>query len=564
MMLRELRIKNISIIDDVSIELGEGFNVLTGETGAGKSIIINALSLALGERAAGEIIRSGEKEAVIEAFFDISPDALAPSTQEFLADNGIDAGDGLIFKRIISAKGKNRAYINSSMVNLQTLSDVSSNIIDIHGQYDHQSLLSTENQLDLLDAFGGLLSDREKVNNIFEELSSVKQQIAELLRKDKERAQRLDMLRFQINEIETAGLSPDEEEELTGELKVLSSAVRLTELATNAYESLYSAESSCIITFSKILGAIKEISTIDSSVNDNLRSAEDALPLLEETGYFLRDYKDSMDFRPERLDQVQERLEFIRGLKRKYGNSVQEIIDRRENALIELEELQDSEEKLEGLNKELEELKVSLTDTAHKLSKKRRSAAGRVESKVEAQLSELSMPDTNFSIQMTHEKGDDTTDGLKASNNGTDIIEFLISPNVGEELRPLSKTASGGELSRIMLALKVILAKGDSMPVLVFDEIDTGVGGRAAETMGQKLKTLSSAHQVICITHLPQIASHASEHLRIEKKVEKKRTKVSIARIEKDERTEEIARMLGGKISAASMKHAKEMLCKGH
>jgi len=564
MMLRELHIKNISIIDDVTIEFHEGFNVLTGETGAGKSIIINALSLALGERAAGEIIRSGEKEAVIEAFFDVSSDVLSPSNQKFLQDNGIDAGDGLIFKRMISAQGRNRAYINSSMVNLQTLSDVSSNIIDIHGQYDHQSLLSPEHQLDLLDAFGGLLSEREEVKSIFERQHAVKEKIAGLLLKDRERAQRLDMLRFQMDEIEAAGLSPDEEEELTGELKVLSSAVHLTELAANAYESLYSAESSCMVTFSKILDAIREISTIDSSVKENLRSAEDALPLLEETGYFLRDYKNSMDFRPERLDEIQNRLEIIRGLKRKYGGSVQEVIDYWDKAVIEIEELQDSEEKLEGFNNELEELKGRLTDSARKLSEKRKSVAGKIESKVEAQLAELSMPDTRFSIQITHEKGDDTKDGLKAAPTGIDNIEFLISPNVGEELRPLAKTASGGELSRIMLALKVILAKGDSMPVLVFDEIDTGVGGRAAETMGQKLKALSSGHQVICITHLPQIASHAEEHLRIEKMVENKRTKVRIARIEKHERTEEIARMLGGKISSASMKHAKEMLGKGH
>ena len=278
----------------------------------------------------------------------------------------------------------------------------------------------------------------------------------------------------------------------------------------------------------------------------------------------MRDYRESVDFRPERLDEVQERLELIRGLKRKYGGSVQEVIDHREKAMIELEELQDSEEKLESLNNALEELKDRLTAKAQKLSKKRKTVADKIKSKVTAQLSELSMPDTRFSVLISHEKGDDTKDGFKATDSGIDNIEFMISPNIGEDLRPLSKTASGGELSRIMLALKVILAKGDNMPVLVFDEIDSGIGGKAAETVGQKLKTLSSGHQVICITHLPQIASHASNHLKIEKKVIKKRTQVEIARIEKGERTEEIARMLSGKISAASMKHAKEMLNKEH
>lgn len=564
MMLRELHIRNFSIIDDVSMEFGEGFNVLTGETGAGKSIIINALSLALGERAASEFIRSGEKEAVVEAFFDISPKILGPSVRQFLKDSSIDINDGIILKRIISSTGRNRAYINTSMVNVQTLSDISRSIIDVHGQYEHQSLLSPENQMDLLDAYGGLLADRKEVKDIFGEMSAVKHQIAEISRKDKERAQRLDMLEFQTNEIDAAGLSPGEEEELKEEAKVLSSAVRLAELASNSYESLYSAEPSCISMFSNILDSIKEISAIDSSVKEHLKSAEDALPLLEETGYFLRDYKERLDFRPERLDEVQERLGLISGLKRKYGSSIQEMLDYREKAVIELEELQHSEEKLESLNNELEELKDRLTAKAQKLSKKRKTVAGKIESKVMAQLSELSMPDTRFSVLISHEKGDDTKDGLSATPNGIDNIEFMISPNVGEDLRPLAKTASGGELSRIMLALKVILAKGDNMPVLVFDEIDSGIGGRAAETVGQKLKVLSSGHQVICITHLPQIASHAGVHLKIEKKVIKKRTQVDIARIEKDKRTEEIARMLSGRISPASMKHAKEMLGKGH
>ncbi len=562
-MLRELHIKNFSIIDELSIEFGDGFNVLTGETGAGKSIIINALSLALGERATTDIIRKGEKEAVIEAFFDLPSKSLSPSVGRFLQDSGIDIDDGLILKRIISAQGKNRAYINSSMINLQTLSDISSSIIDIHGQYEHQSLLSSENQMDLLDAYGGLLAERKKVKEIFLEMNSIKEQIEGLVQKDKERAQRLDILKFQLNEIDAADLSPGEEEELTEEVKVQSSAVHLVELASRAYESLYSAEASCITTFSKILDAMREISEIDASVNEDLKSAEDALPLLEETGYFLRDYKDSHEFRPERLELAQERLEVIKALKRKYGNSIQEILDYREKGLTELEDLEHSEEKLESLNVELGNLKSKLTNKVQQLSKKRKSVAKKIESEVVAQLSELSMPDTRFAIQINREEGDDTTDGFRATYSGIDNIEFMISPNIGEDLRPLAKTASGGELSRIMLALKVILATGDKIPILIFDEIDAGIGGRTAETVGNKLKGLSLTHQVICITHLPQIASNADEHLRIEKKTAKKRTKVEIARVENSERTEEVARMLSGEISEVSLKHARELLRKG-
>ncbi|HDH34595.1 MAG TPA: DNA repair protein RecN, partial [Nitrospirae bacterium] len=548
-MLREIHIKNFSIIDNVHIEFGEGFNVLTGETGAGKSIIIDALSLALGERATGDFIRSGEKEAVVAAFFDVTPKVLDPSTRKFLDDNGIDIDDGLILKRIISAKGRSRAYINGSMVNVQNLSDVSRAIIDVHGQYEHQSLLSPEKQLDLLDIYGGLLKDRKEVEGLYENLHALKRNISGLEQKEKDRAQRLDMLDFQVNEIGAADLSPGEVEQLAEDEKILGSAVHLAELSNRAYESLYSSDASSISVISDILKDLKEIAEIDSRANEPVKSVKDALPLLEETGYFLRDYKDSLDFDPGRLEQVQERLELIKRLGKKYGGSVREILEFREKAVEELEGLRHSEEELGSMKEDLERSKAVLTKKAGQLSKKREKISKKIETEVIAQLNELSMPDTKFSVRITHESGDDTTDGLKARSSGIDRIEFLISPNVGEDLKPLSKIASGGELSRIMLALKVIMAKGDEMPVLVFDEIDAGIGGRTAETVGFKLKGLSSYHQVLCITHLPQIASFADVHLKIEKKAGKERTTVEIKRINKDERTEEIARMLGGKIS---------------
>jgi len=561
-MLRVLHIKNFSIIDDANIEFGEGFNVLTGETGAGKSIVIGALCLALGERAAAESIRSGEKEAVVAAFFDISPKLLNHATTQFLKDFGISIAEGLILKRIVSAHGKSRAFVNGSMVNVQTLSDISKNIIDVHGQYEHQSLLSAENQLDLLDAYGGLLYERQEVKNAYDSLVSVRQQISELIQQEKDRARRIDMLRFQIDEINAASLKPDEEGDLAEEVKILGSASRLAELANEAYDSLYSSDSACFISLSHILNSMKEISHVDPRAKDALKSVESALPLLEDTAYFLRDYRDRLDFDPGRLEQVQERIEIIKGLKRKYGNSVQEIIDYRDRALIELEGLHHSEETLEGLREELERLRSNFSERAQKLSKKRKSTAKKIESEVVSQLSELSMPDTRFSILIKQDTGEDTTDGFRATQKGIDSIEFLISPNVGEALKPLSKIASGGELSRMMLTLKSIIAKGDKIPVLIFDEIDAGIGGRTAETVGQKLKNLSSSHQIICITHLPQIASYADRHLRIEKKIKKERTIVEISKVEKDERTAEIARMLSGEISEVSLKHAKEMLKK--
>ena len=559
-MLRELHIKNLAIIDDASANFEKGLNVLTGETGAGKSIIIDALCLALGERASTEVIRSGEKEAVVEAFFDIPPKLLNSSSRRFLQDLGINIENGIILKRILSAQGKNRAYINDSMVNVQTLSEISKGIIDVHGQYEYQSLLSPDNQLDMLDAYGGLLIERQEFTAIYETQTSLKQQIAELMQKEKERAQRLDILGFQVNEIETADLKTGEEKELSEEVKILSSASLLTELANQAYESLYSSDSACLTNLSKILDSLKEISNIDIRAADAVKSAEEAIPLLEETAYFLRDYKDSLNFNPERLEEIQTRLELIKGLKKKYGGSIQEVLDYREKGLRELDELQHSEEKLETLNAELKKLKNILTEKAQHLSKQRKAVAKKIEQQVISELSSLSMPDTRFSIQITQEAGDDTADDFKANSKGIDKVEYLISPNIGEELKPLSKIASGGELSRVMLALKGILAKGDKIPVLIFDEIDAGIGGRAAETVGQKLKSLSASHQIICITHLPQIASYADTHLKIEKKIKAKRTTVEVRKIEKDERTVEIARMLSGDSSEVSIKHAKEML----
>jgi DNA repair protein RecN (Recombination protein N) len=561
-MLRELRIKNLAIIDDVTAEFEEGLNVLTGETGAGKSIVIDALCLALGERASSELVRSGEREAVIEAFFDIPRKKLNTSALRLLKDMGIDVDEGIIMKRIISAQGKSRAYINDSMVNIQTLSDISSAMIDVHGQYEHQSLLSTETQLDMLDAFGGLLSERQEVADVYVSQVSLKQQIDELIEKEKERAQRLDMLKYQINEIDAAALKAGEEEELNEELKILGNAGRLAELANQAYESLYSSEKACITNLSDILNSLREMSGIDTRTADAMKTTEEALPLLEETAYFLRDYKEDLHFNPGRLDEVQGRLERIKELKRKYGDSIQEVLDYRERAVSEVHDLEHSEEKQENLKEKLEELKRILTEKARFLSKKRKTVSKKIEQQVISTLSRLSMPDTKFSIRLTRESGENTTDGLKANAMGIDKVEYLISPNVGEELKPLSKIASGGELSRIMLALKSTMAKGDRIPVLIFDEIDAGIGGRAAEAVGQKLKGLSADHQTICITHLPQIASYAETHLKIEKGIKARRTTVAISKVEKDERAMEIARMLSGDGSEVSLKHAKEMLKK--
>ncbi|TNF54032.1 DNA repair protein RecN [bacterium] len=560
-MLCELRIKNLAIIEDISLSFHNGLNVLTGETGAGKSIVIDALCLALGERASGELIRSGEKEVIVEAFFDI-PSRFNSPARQLLEDLGIDIEEGVIMKRIITAQGKSRAYINDSMVNLQTLSEVSSSLIDVHGQYQHQSLLSTDNQLDLLDTYGGLLPEREKMAAHYESQLALHREIDALMLREKDREQRLDMLRYQVGEIEAAELKSGEEEELAEESRILDNAARLAELANIAYESMYSSEEACITRLSGIISSLREICHIDSRAKDALRNTEEALPLLEETAYFLRDYREQINFDPGRLNEVQSRLELIKALKRKYGDSIEKILEFKERIREELHGLENSEEKLSSLTKQLEEGKATLTERARRLSKKRKTISKKIEQQVMLTLSKLAMPDTKFSIHIMQEMGDDTTDGIKATSKGIDKVEFLIAPNIGEEMKPLSKIASGGELSRTMLALKGVMAKGDKIPSLIFDEIDAGIGGKAAETVGQRLKRLSSDHQTICVTHLPQIASYADTHLKIEKNIKQKRTAVSITKVEGQEREREIARMLSGDHSEVSVKHAREMLRK--
>lgn len=561
-MLRELHIRNFSIIDDVTVTFKKGLTVLTGETGAGKSIVIDALSLALGERATGEIIRKGAKEAVIEVLFDLRHEALHASTRDRLHELGIDIEGGLIFKRIISAEGKNRSYINGSMAHVQDLSEISRALVDIHGQYEHQSLLQTSSQLDLLDTYAGLAKERSKTSVLYEGIRTLSREKETLLSQERERARQLDLLAFQIQEIESADLQPDEEERLAEEEAILSSAGRLAELANQAYDVLSRSDPSCLTNVALILKNLREIAEIDRHAEEAMKSLETALPLLEETGYFLRDYRDTIEFDPKRLEQVQERIELIRSLKKKYGNSSKEILEYRDKIIIEHGQLQGSEERLNALLGELETQRAGFTEAARKLSEKRKAAAKKIEAEVVSRLKELAMPHTRFSVRLSSEKGDDTADGLKAGPSGIDAVEFLISPNPGEDVKPLKKIASGGELSRIMLTLKEILAGGDRIPVLVFDEIDAGIGGRTAETVGRKLQTIARHHQIICITHLPQIASSADHHLKIEKKVIRNRTVVEIQRVEKKERAMEVARMLSGDISEVSLKHAEEMLKK--
>jgi DNA repair protein RecN (Recombination protein N) len=542
-MLKELRIKNLAVIDDLTVRFERGFNVLTGETGAGKSIIVDSLSLTLGSKAQSDLVRSGEKETIVQAYFEVEGDNIS--------DLDIDISDSLILRRSISTAGKSRAYINDTMVSLQSLVEVGKSLVDIHGQHEHQSLLSVDKQRFLLDSYGKLHSNREIVGSLYREVQALKKEKDDLQQMVKERAHRFDLLRFQMNEIDAASLRPDEKKTLTDEKMILLNLSRLKELTELAYSMLYGAEGSCTERLSSVIAKVREMSSLDQNASDTLNLLESALPFIEDSAISLRNFKDRYDLEPHRLSEVEDRLEFIKKLERKYGEGIETILGYHDEAEKELNALELTDERLDSLEAELREKEERLTKVAFSLSEKRKKVAQRIEELVRNELRDLAFRNAEFRIDVQQEP---------MSSNGIDRVEFLFSANPGESPKPLAKVASGGELSRVMLALKSILAGVDNIPILIFDEVDAGIGGRTAESVGKKLKAISRKHQVLCTTHLPQIASLGDFHLKIDKRQRGERVHVEAKDLTGGERLDEIARMLSGKITEVSLKHAQELL----
>jgi DNA repair protein RecN (Recombination protein N) len=561
-MLKELNIKNFAIIENLRVEFTPGLCVFTGETGAGKSIVVDALNLVLGERASADLIRTGADEAVVEAAFELDARGMKDAAV-LLGGQGIEVTDGedLIVRRVLSSSGKNKIYINGSLANLNTLAALGAGLADIHGQHEHQSLLSLDRQLELLDSFGGLEGLREEVGGIYRKLMDVRKDYAELEAGERDRAQREDMLRFQKNEIEASLLEPGEDAELAAEQKVLANSEKLAGLAAMADEALYSADGSAMENLKKVIDGLVVVTEFDSRLAGTLELCQSARVQLEEAAREISSYREGLEFDPGRLEQIGDRLDMIQKLKRKYGRTVEEIIEFGAKASSELERMERSTEEIEKLKSEIQLIKFGLTDKANELTKKRTAAARSLEKKVEAELGSLGMKKTAFSVTLSQEQGGDTLNGLKLGPSGTDRAEFLIAPNPGEEPKPLAKIASGGELSRIMLALKTILVEGDGIPTVVFDEVDAGIGGAVAEEVGRKLKRVAAKRQVFCITHLAQIACMADSHYGVSKSVKKDRTTTEVRLLDSRERVDEIARMLGGKtITDATIKHAEEMI----
>lgn len=543
-MLKELRVRNFAIIDELTLEFSPGLNVLTGETGAGKSIVIGALGTALGQRAYTEMIKTGRTEATVEAYFSVP-------RHEVLEALGIASGDGIIIRRNISSSGKTRAYINDTMVNVQTLAELGRALVDIHGQHEHQSLLSTDHQLRLLDHFGRLDGERAAVEAAFHEVQAIEGRIAGLRQSERERAQRLDLLRYQIEEIASSSLEEGEDARLEEERSVLANLQRLNELLEESCGLLYSGEGSCLEKLDQALSSLREMSSMDRSVAEPLSVLESALPLVQDVSHSLKGYKDTYSADPGRLDYVQERIEMIKALKRKYGDTIGEVIRYKEEAEGEVRTLEMSEEVSEALDGELRGKREALEALAAGLSEKREGAARVLEAATKSVLKGLALEKADFRIDIRK---------VPVNPSGADSLEFFFSANRGEALKPLGKVASGGELSRIMLAIKSALRDADDKPVLIFDEVDAGIGGRTAHNVARRLKELSRGRQVLCITHLPQIASLADSHMLIEKGSKRDSVYVTVREVSGQERQREIARMLSGKVTETSLRHAREIM----
>ena len=553
-MLLELRIKHFAIIDELNLSFSKGFNVLTGETGAGKSIILNAVHLLLGDKTNEEWIRSSEEEASAEALFDISGNLEVKGKMRDQAPylQGEGEEDSLFIRRVISRSGRGKVFINGNLATLGVLSEVGEGLLSIYGQHEHQSLQRVETHIDILDEFGGLLGLREEFQKQYQAFTSLSQEVERIRAEKERRAKEQELMAFQSKEIEASGIQIGEEESLKEERTILTHAKKLMDFVHISEDTLYSEEGSVIERIQRILRQGQEMAAIDPSLSSPLKGLESTLIQLEEIALALRDYSRRVEINPARLDEIENRLEEVDRLKRKYGSTVEEVLSFKRRVEEALKSFTSGEERLSQLEGRLEPLRQTVNDLGKRLSKKRKEVALELKKSVEKELNSLGMKKTVFEIH---------TDPSPLALKGVDRVEFLISPNVGEEVKPLAKIASGGELSRIMLAMKRILAKVGGKQVLIFDEVDSGIGGAMAEVVGKKLRELSRHHQVICVTHLPQIACFADQHHSVRKEVKTGRTITVVDRLDQAAIVDEIARMLGGvKVTEKTRAHAKEMI----
>jgi len=559
-MLTTLRIKNLALVADLTLDLQPGYNVITGETGAGKSILIGALNLALGERADRTLIRSGCDTCSVEAVFDTS--ALTAPLPSFLDENGLEPCEDqqLVLKRTFTAAGANRQFINGSPTTLATLATLGEWLVDIHGPHEHQSLLHPARQLAILDAFGGLDAERNAFAELARRRTALEAEKAALIVDERTYAQQLDLLRFQADEIAAARLQPDEDAQVEQDHRRASNAARLLQLSQAALDLLSEHETSLLNQAGTIGRTLQELQRVDASVAPLLVLHEQAVSTLRELQVELSRYADKADIDPARLQQLEERLNLLNSLKRKYGASLPEVIAFGGEARRKLQSLEQRDAELGRLNAELQQVDAELWRAGQTLSAKRRKVIPRLAKAAGKQLADLGFRQSRLDIALTSlTPSDPGSHGSHSTPHGLDTIEFQFAPNPGEPPRPLRAIASSGELARVMLALKTVLAAEDQIPVLVFDEVDANVGGETANAVGEKMQQIACRRQVLCITHLPQVAAPATAHFVAAKQVKDGRTISEITRLDSKDRVTELARMFGGQTDAAR-KHAESLL----
>jgi DNA repair protein RecN (Recombination protein N) len=562
-MLLQLDIHNVALIDEISIDLDNGMNILTGETGAGKSIIIDSINAVLGERVSKDIIRTGADRALIEAVFQTDAAKLADVMDEMGMEPEEDGT--VILSREITQSGRNTCRVNGKMVAASFMKAIGGRLIDIHGQHDNQSLLKIENHIELLDAFAGneMQEIKDGYSELLEQLRTVRAGLRELSGDPGERERKMDLLRFQIDEIKKARLKSSEEEELNKERILLNNADKIAGSLASAYDLLTSGEETgrpARDALNEALTDLSQTARLDSSFDDMCKRLQDIIYQLEDLASDVRMNLENIEHDPARLEEIGERLDLIYKLKRKYGNGIDEIFRFCENAEKQLEEIQKSEETARLLSERRRELERRLYETACRLNAERKKAAAVLESKIGQQLDELEMKNAEFKVDIQFDTGSGSQTERKYGQNGLDRVEFLISPNAGEPLKPLAKIASGGEMSRVMLAIKTILAEVDSIPTMIFDEIDTGISGKAAQRVGEKLLFISRQHQVLCVTHQAQIACRADCNFLIEKIAAGGSTRTVVKKLKAEDKIKEIARLIGGETTETSLKYAAELI----
>lgn len=550
-MLEVLRIQNYALIDDVEVELTPGFNVLTGETGAGKSIVVEALNLVLGGRASSETVREGVKRAKIDAVFRIPKPPRRLSA--ILRDNDILVEDGeLLLSRVVTAEGRSRAYVCGSVVPVSVLAAVGDELVDIHGQHEHQSLLKADRQLDLVDFFAGTEALAGEVGELVGRLRALDRAAAELESEDRERARRVEFMKHEVGEIDAANLEPGEEEEVKARRNLITNAEQIFTLASHARTVLYEGEdSTAVAALDAAMADLEELAAIDERFRPLAEQLKTARVAVEEAAEEVRQLSDGLDFDGDELERLNERLAVIGDLKRKFGASIEAVLEYRARAAAEVEAYAQRDQRLAEIQAQRQVAADQARKCAAALSQKRKAAAKKLDKLVTTALQDLGMKGGAFSTSLTE---------TELSATGLDQIEFLLSANPGEKLKPLRQVASGGEISRIMLALKSVFAEADKIPTLIFDEIDAGVGGHIARKVAEKIRRLARSHQTVCVTHIAQIAALADSHYHVVKTTQKNRTATRVVRMEKKERIEELARLLDGSLSPVSVKHAQALL----